>query len=76
MDRRKFLQSLFVLGIATAIDVEKAIEQTLIDTAKMNDEEFIAYVKFTVNTYIVNPAQCMFIDGIEELEEFKEGENK
>lgn len=65
MDRRKFLESLFAVGIATAIDVDKAIEQCLIETVNMTDRDFIEYVKLGINMYMLNPAQYMIINGEE-----------
>ncbi len=66
MNRRAFLKFLFAAGVATAVDIDKAIEQTLIDTVNMSDAEFVAYINVSINLYVTNPAACAIITDIEE----------
>jgi len=66
MNRRDFLKSLFAAGVATAINVDKAIEQCLIETVNMSDVDFVAYVSYLVSFHISNPGQTMIITDIGE----------
>ena len=65
MNRRVFLKSLFAAGIATAVDIDKAIEQTLIDCVKMDDNQFVAYIMHSMELYVNNPRACGYITNIE-----------
>ena len=64
MNRRTFLRALLVGTIASAIELDKLVESTLIETAPMSDADFVAYITYSMNLYCSNPAQCVIITDI------------
>lgn len=68
MNRREFISGLFAAGALTALKPNKAIEQFLVETASMNDAEFVAYVSYIMNLWVNNPSQYAIITNIEDYE--------
>lgn len=70
MDRRSFLRTVIMGAAAMAIplpsDVDKIVEQTLTNCVNMSDDDFITYVKFSINLLIDNPARIAIITEIVE----------
>lgn len=66
MDRRTFLKSLFAAGSLVSLDIEKGMEQLLIETSKMSDDAFITYITYLMEFHIDNPRQCGIITNIGE----------
>jgi hypothetical protein len=64
MNRREFLKGLFATGALVAANPTIAIEQFLTETSKMSDVDFVTYLKYTMQLFVMNPAQCAIITNI------------
>lgn len=71
MDRRNFLKSFlggFAAAALTSLDVDKTVERYLAETNHLSDSEFVTYFIFSMNMFVTNPAKCMVIKNISEID--------